>query len=67
MNAWGFVLIVLGVILIVIGIKGSQHEILGILHNVHLNPNAAPAGPPAGSGSTGTSQGQGTHTAGGRG
>lgn len=31
MNPWGFVAIALGVILIVIGIKGTQHKVTGAL------------------------------------
>lgn len=67
MNVWGVVVIILGVILIIIGVKGSQHEILSILHGVHLSPNAPTPGPGKGSGTTGTSQAPGTHNAGGRG
>jgi hypothetical protein len=58
MNVWGIVIIALGVILIVMGIKGSQHNVLSVLQNVHLrsgssNTGPAPAPPTGGQGGGG--------------
>lgn len=67
MNVWGIVIIALGVILIVMGIKGSQHNVLSVLQSVHLRSGAPSPQNSGNQGSTGTSQAGGTKTAGGRG
>jgi hypothetical protein len=38
MNPWGFILVALGIVLIMIGITGSQHKILQIFKGI---PSAA--------------------------
>ena len=37
MNPWGLLVIFLGILLIIIGYKGSQHDVLDVLKNVHLS------------------------------
>lgn len=61
MNVWGIVIIALGVILIVMGIKGSQHNVLSVLQSVHLRGNLTPApgGPPPNGGGSGGGGGGG--------
>lgn len=57
MNAVGLIIISLGLILIVIGVKGSQHSVINTLKGVSTSSKAAQIGststPPGGAAQTG--------------
>jgi hypothetical protein len=46
MNPWGFILVVVGILLIMIGITGSQHRILSVFKGI---PAAASGSAPTSS------------------
>lgn len=47
MNPWGIVLVAVGILLIVIGITGSQHKILQVFKGIPASARGAPATPSA--------------------
>jgi hypothetical protein len=53
MNPWGFILVALGVVLIMIGITGSQHKILQVFKGI---PSAASGNAKAANPAPATSQ-----------
>jgi len=54
MNPWGLIVMGLGLIMIIIGFKGSQHSVIAALKGSKpVASSATPAGTPAGAGTAG--------------
>ena len=50
MNPWAFIAIALGILLIIIGVKGSQHNITGAITGKKTGSSTAPSSGSSGSG-----------------
>jgi hypothetical protein len=57
MNPWGLVLVAVGVVMIMIGITGTQHNILTIVKGIPQSAGGAPASSKAAQSNTGGSTG----------